>query len=184
MLLDGFGLSVYLQLLYMSVDGTDCPIPQQPLAPKSFYSHKFSGRGLRYELAVCIATGGIVPVVGPFPCGDWPDIEIFHYCLKGMLDIHERVEADDGYVGEDPGSIKVPGSVVHNHDERQLYIHGRVRCRHETANKRLKQFKCLDTVFCHNISFHGPCFRACAVLTQLAIRNGNPLFSIDDYTDP
>ena len=30
---------------------------------------------------------------GPHPPGDWPDIE---------LDVGERVEADDGYIGEDP----------------------------------------------------------------------------------
>jgi hypothetical protein len=168
----------------VSVDGTDCPIQHQSLAPESFYSHKFHAHGLRYELALCITTGDIVSVVGPFLCGDWPDMEIFRFCLKGMLDRYERVEADDGYVGEDPESIKVPGSIVHNHDDRQLCIRGRVCRRHETANKHLKQFKCLATVFRHDISFHGACFRACAVLTQLAINNGNPLFSIDEYIDP
>jgi hypothetical protein len=164
----------------VSVDGTDCPVPQQrSLAPKPFFSHKFRGHGLRYEITICIIAGDIVSIVGPFPCGNWLDIEIFCYFLKGMLDRFERVEADDGYVGEDPESIKVPGGVV----ERQLYIRGHVRRRHETVNKRIKQFKCRVTVFRHDLSFHGPCFWACAMLTQLAINHVNP-FSIDDCTDP
>ena len=32
--------------------------------------------------------------MGPFPCGDWPDIVCFRYALKQMLDDEERVEAD------------------------------------------------------------------------------------------
>jgi hypothetical protein len=39
-------------------------------------------------------------------------------------------------------------------------------------------------IFRHDISFHGKCFRACAVLTQLEIENGYPLFDCSDYVDP
>jgi hypothetical protein len=63
------------------------------------------------------------------------------------------------------------------------YIRGRVRRRQETVNKRLKQFKVLDDIFHHDVEFHGACFRACAVLTQLSINNGNPLFPTDEYKD-
>lgn len=71
-------------------------------AEKAFRSHKFKHAGLRYEIAVCILTGDIVWVIGPFPCGAWPDISIFRFALKYLLDENERVEADDGYIGEDP----------------------------------------------------------------------------------
>ena len=70
----------------------------------------FSLITLAGALALCILTGDIVWVIGPFPCGDRPDIEIFRFALKPMLGDCERVEADDGYVGEDPLNIKVPGS--------------------------------------------------------------------------
>lgn len=168
----------------MSVDGTDCMIAYQQAAPEAFYTYKHNCSGLRYEIGVCIRTGDIVWVMGPFPCGDWPDIEIFRYALKQLLEENERVEADDGYVGEDPSNIKVPGSIVHQHGNKQLYVRGRVRRRHETVNKRIKQFKCLDTVFRHNLDFHGDCFRACAVLTQLQFEIGHPMFSTDEYKDP
>lgn len=167
----------------VSVDGTDCEIQRQAACPEAFHSHKHLGPGLRYELAICILTGDIVWVIGPFPCGDWPDVSIFRFALKQLLEEHERVEADDGYVGEDPANVKVPGSVVHNHDEKQLAVRSHVRLRHETANKRLKQFKCLKVVFRHDLDFHGDCFKACAVLTQLAIENGHPLFDVGEYMD-
>ena len=122
--------------------------------------------------------------MGPFPCGDWPDISIFRFGLKEMLDENERVEADDGYLGEDPLHAKVPKSMVHGHDEKMLVVRTHVRRRHETANKRIKQFGCVATKFRHDISLHGCCFRACTVLTQLAIEHGKPLFGVDGYVDP
>ena len=116
-------------------------------------------------------------------CGDWNDITIFRFALKHCLDENERVECDDGHVGEDPANVKVPASMVHDQDEKQKYVRTKVRRRHETANKRIKQFDLLDNVFQYPKTFHAPCFRAAAVLTQLSINNGSPLFSTDEYTD-
>jgi len=59
-------------------------------------------------------------VLGPFPCGDWPDISIFWFGLKHMLEEFERVEADDGYTGEDPLHVKAAKSAVHNQDPKML----------------------------------------------------------------
>ena len=92
------------------------------------------------------------------------------------------MEADDGCIGEDPTKTKVPASMVHDQDDKRMEMRSRVR-RHETCNKRLKQFKCIDTVFRHDIEFHGTCFRACAVLTQLELQNGHPLFPVDECLD-
>ena len=78
------------------MDGTDFRIPQITPWSKSWYSHKFNAPGLRYEIGVCIHTGAIVWVHGPFPPGDYPDISIFRHALIFMLDNNERVEADDG----------------------------------------------------------------------------------------
>lgn len=171
----------------MSVDGTDCRIPYQQKAPEAWYTQKFNGHGMRFEIGVCILTGWIVWLMGPFPCGDWPDVVIFRYALKHRLEEAERVEADDGYVGEDPGSVKVPGSIVHGHDEKQLCVRGVVRRRHESINNLIKRFKVVGgkAAFRHDLSFQGSCFTACTVLTQLSIEMGftNP-FQTDDYRDP
>ena len=103
-----------------------------------------------------------------------------------MLNEGERVEADDGCVGEDRATVKVPGSMVRDQDPQMLRGHGRVRRRHENVNKLIKKFKVVgkDTIFRHDLSFHGDCFTACAVLTQLQIQNGHPLYDVGDYYDP
>ena len=84
----------------MLVDGADFRIPNLTLFSKQWYSHKFNGPGLRYEVGLCIISGDIVWIHGPFPAGAWPDISIFRHAMKHHLEEGERVEADKGYVGE------------------------------------------------------------------------------------
>jgi hypothetical protein len=49
-------------------------------------------------------------------------------------------------------------------------------------NGRLKKWGILSQVYRHNIMRHGNVFRACAVMTQLTIENGEPLFEAE-YKD-
>lgn len=164
----------------VSVDGTDFQIPY---AGKKFHSHKFKfGSGLRYEVAVSILSGDLVWVNGPYEPGIWNDIKIFRNALLSMLGVGERVEADDGYLGEAPAHVKCPKSIG-GHDERTEAMQSLVRRRHETVNKRFKQWKILKDVYRGDISNHWRVLRVCAIVTQLAIENGEPLFSVD-YEDP
>jgi hypothetical protein len=158
---------------------------KQGKSPKAFWSHKFRSSGLRYELAVCIKTGEIVWLHGPFPAGDWPDVNIFRHALKHYLGENERVEADDGYVGEDPKIIKTPKGVRFLESERVRSARGEARAHHETCNNLVRQFGVLSDVFHHDIQKHGMCFRACAVLTQLSLELGRKhLYSVADiYVD-
>lgn len=170
----------------LGVDGTDCKTTKQGKEPKAFWDYKFRSSGLRYEVGVSIIGGDICWVQGPLPPGDWNDVTIFRGALKNALaeeGTGERVEADDGYRGEDPEYCKTPCGIWHDQSEESLALRSRVRRRHETINKRLKQFKCLSETFRHDILFHGYCFRAVAVLTQLSINHGKPLFPIDGYSD-
>ncbi len=61
-------------------------------------------------------------------------------------------------------------------------MQGRVRARHETLNRRLKNWGILSQVYRHDIMWHGDVFRACVVVTQLTIKNGEPLFEVE-YED-
>jgi hypothetical protein len=54
------------------------------------------------------------------------------------------------------------------------------RARHETVNGRFKQFNCLGR-FRHDKELHVYCFHAIAVITQIAITHGEPLYDIDYY---
>lgn len=52
----------------VSVDGTDFRIYERHPFWSGWFSHKFKGPGVRYEVAVCIKTGDVVWINGPFPC--------------------------------------------------------------------------------------------------------------------
>ena len=136
--------------------------------------------GLRYELAVNIKTGDICWENGGFPCGMYGDLEIFRSALSSYLEEFERVEADDGYIGYAPMKVRCPKCVtVPCKRKRMMAI---VRMRHETMNRRLKQWRCLKGVWRHDIEKHSIAFRAVVVMTQLAIANGEPLFQVE-YSD-
>lgn len=167
----------------LSIDGTDCRIPQQGAAVKGnpFSSHKFTGKcGLRYELGVDIKEGNLVWINGPFPCGKYPDITIFRNGLRHFLDPFERVEADDGYIGEAPYHVKCPKCAANPEENR--WMQGRVRARHETLNGRFKAWEILKQLYRHDIEHHGYVFRAIAIIIQLTIDSGEPLFAVD-YND-
>lgn len=66
----------------ITVDGTDCPI-QEPFPWRDgvnckFFSHKFNGAGLKYEIGVSIKSGDIVWYNGPFPAG-MNDLQVFPF---------------------------------------------------------------------------------------------------------
>jgi hypothetical protein len=156
----------------VSVDGTDFQIYQWKPFWRGWFSHKFKGPGVRYEVGLCIMTGHIVWIHGPFPCGKWPDLKIFRNALKQQLSPGEKVQADLGYCGE-PDHIVLPTGVND--------IGQNVRARHETVNKRFKQWGILHRVFRHEVSKHQPAFGAVAVVTELAIEHGEELFGVGDY---
>lgn len=166
----------------LQVDGTDCKATNQGVCPKAFYSFKFKSSGLRYEVANNIITDDICSITGPMPPGDWPDVEVFRFALKGDLDENERVETDDGYIGEDPCFTKCPGGIRSMEDERWHAKRSKARNRGETVNHRLKTFGVLGGTFRHDIEKHSMCFRACAVFVQLSFQIGSKkLLSVNNY---
>ena len=81
---------------------------------------------LRYEVGVCIKNGHIVWLNGPYLAGKWNDILIFRHCLIDCLDEGERVECDDGYIGEAPGSCVIPKKSYEHNQLKKMRQH--VRC--------------------------------------------------------
>ena len=164
----------------ISVDGTDFRMKKQKgESPKFWWGYKFKKPGVRYEVGISIKHGDIVWIHGPFPCGFYPDIKIFRSALKNWLLDGERVEADDGYIGEAPRYVLCPKSircVKPTKEEKKLSQ--RIRSRQETVNKRFKQFNCLKGTFRHSVEQHSIAFRAIAVITQISIQKGDALFKI------
>jgi hypothetical protein len=85
-----------------------------------------------------------------------------------------------GYAGH-PDKIKCPAAYSLTPEEKRG-MQAWVRVRHEMLNGHLKNWGILSQVFRHNILRHGKVFWACAVMTQLIIENGEPLFPVD-YED-
>ena len=162
----------------VTIDGTDMKV--QMHYDKRYFSHKFHSKGLRYEVGICILTEYIVWINGPFQCGI-PDIEIARQCLVGNLTLNEMVEADNGYEGED-WHIRTPAA-QHYRSNKEKQTKRRTAQRHETVNERLKNFNVLSNAFRLPLKRHSSCFRAVAVLTQLNIENGEPLFEVKYIDD-
>jgi len=125
-------------------------------------------------VAVSIYSGEIVWINGPFPCGAWPDVKIYRQGLNELLKLTgEKAETDLGYRGE-PATVNHPDAYNADHYEKQC-----VRSRHETVNRRFKQFNVLGRTFRHDKDKHKEVFTAVAVITQLSIRVDSPLFQVN-----
>jgi hypothetical protein len=131
---------------------------------------------LRYQLGVDILAGNFVWIQGPYPAGKYNNIKIFNSVLRHYLEPGKRVEADNGYVGH-TDKIKCPDNTCN--PEENLAMQAHARSWHETLNGRLKNWGILAQVYCHDIVAHGTVFHACAVVTQLSIANGEPLFEVE-----
>ena len=130
------------QVCLITVDGTDFRIQEPtPFSPR-WYSHKFCGPGVRYEVGVCIKTGWIVWINGPFPCGEWPDLRIACDALIYALDPGEFYIADGGYREMNGYSDTPTGR--HDFSDR---VKSLARARHETINGQLKVFSVLKQTF-------------------------------------
>jgi len=171
-----------------SVDCTDCLFKTHKMAngqpDKRFCSCKFKKSALRCEVAVCILTSRIVWVSGPHPPGMWNDIEIFRKGLINMLEDGEQIEADNGYLGEAPRKCVIPDRSRPCVRDDNPRMKSRLQKRHETANRRLKVYRSLNGVFRGSVSRHSVCFRALAVLLNLAFHSGEQeLFDVREHDD-
>jgi hypothetical protein len=157
----------------ISVDGTDCPIREPSEFSGRWYSHKFRGAGLRYELGVCIQTGHIVWVNGPYPCGSFPDLKIarhklIHQLLPGEMFVADRGYRDGGVHAMTPTGYNTPG-------ERMKSI---VRARHESVNGRLKKFKILSTPFRNKLDKHYMIFYLLTNAVQIEIECCTEMYDV------
>ena len=141
-----------------------------------FASHKYSFKSaLRYEIGVSIIGGELIWFQGSHPTGCFNDIAIFNKVLCHFLEPGERVEADNGYVGA-ADKIKCPDNPCNPMENEG--VQSRARYCHETINGHFKTWGILQHRYHHDIRRHGKVFRVIAIMTQLAISNCSPLFSV------
>lgn len=109
---------------------------------EKFYSHKFNGPGLRYEVGLNIRTGHIVWTNGGYPCGDYSDLTVARQAYVFLVNDNERTLSDKGYRGS-------PYFILPN--QQNAEVHKRIMASHETVNKRLKTFRILKKPFHHDL---------------------------------
>ena len=160
------GLNVLL-----SLDCTDYEIQEPFPFSTKWYGHKKNGPAVRYEVGVNIQTGDICWTYGPFPPGEWPDINIARRRIIHLLDPTELIAADGGYADGMQYFLTPTG-----HNDLIGWLLSVLR--HETVNGRFKNWGILKQVFRHNVNKHGFVFNAIANITQLDIENGHPLFPV------
>ena len=159
----------------LSIDGTDIRIALPTC--KQFYSKKSKKSALRYEVGLCIKTGEICWVNGGYPPGEKNDNVIFQDALVDELEEGERVETDMGYRASAPKYAKYPGTIWTEAENKEMQ--SRVRARQETVNLKMKSWNILVAPYRHSVYQHQHFFLAVAVLNQIAIQNGEPLFDVE-----
>lgn len=167
----------------MSIDGTDCPVFEPWPFDTKWYSQKFNGPGVKYEVGVNIKTGDICWINGPEVCS-MNDATLFKRDLANLLAEDEGVECDAGYKGHD--ALK---SNNVNNSRLQRREKNVVRARHENVNAWLKMFNVLNVPFRHSkpreamMEKHEVCFKTIAVITQLKFEHGEKPFSVNYTTN-
>lgn len=111
----------------------------------------------------------IVWINGGYPCGEYSDLKLAREAYVLNVDTGERTWADKGYRDELFFILPHPNKID---------VHSRVMARHETINKRMRQFQALQQSFRHDLRKHPIVVNAVANLTQLMLENGEPLFSV------
>ena len=148
------------------MDGTDFPINEPTPFDRKWCSPKFKHAGLRYEIAICIQTGWIVWVNGPYPAGQWPDLCVSRDGLNQALDDDEMFVADGGYKHKKGGWSLTPSG----YRTRLQHMQAVARARHECINRYFKVFGAFRIQWRHHRSKHGIAFYAAANLVQARIQ--------------
>jgi len=155
----------------VSLDGSDFRIYEPTPFDTKWFSHKFKGPGIRYEVGLNISTGDIVWVNGGVPCGAFPDLVLARECYIYNVNEGELTVADETY--EDRRYFIYPKAYPES-----VHWQKAVMARHETVNKKMADWGCLGKRFRHRLELHQLCFYAVANLTQVLINLGEKLYDV------
>ena len=169
------------EVFIVSVDGVHCPIWEPRWEPSTkWYSKKFNGPGLVYELGIAIHHNNLVWVNGPFPAGknDW-SIFSMENGLMAKIPQGKKAVGDGGYT-YNPSKISIRNSAFDTDEVNEFKE--RVKARHETFNARLKAFEILSKKFKitgpKRMVRHKSVFESCCVIAQYEMESGRPLFKV------
>jgi hypothetical protein len=156
----------------VTIDGTDFRIYEPTDFNTTWFSHKFNGPGIRYEVAISIKGGQIMHIQGPYPAGKWPDIKIFRDCLKYKLLEGRKLRSITAITGSLTRSARHPRIILAGRKNKRI-----ARACREMCNRRFKHWGVLSQRIRHGLVNHRTFFGAIVVITQLELRTGHPLFA-------
>jgi hypothetical protein len=126
---------------FMTIDCTTMSIQETYMVDPDLFSYKLNGPGLQYEIAMCITTGLIVWLNGPYKPRKWVDISIFrHKLMRELLD-GEWVVGDGGY---HEGNQFVPKRTGPKWLQEMTAM---ATARHETINSPMKVWAILPNAY-------------------------------------
>jgi hypothetical protein len=127
-----------------TVDCTDFKVQETYPFEKELWSFKYNGPGLRYEVGVCIDTGLIVWLNGPYLPRSMNDLSIFRHRMMWALADGEWIVADQGY--RDGYQFVIPKQ---SGPQWLRELTSLATSRHETINSRMKVWAILSTSYRH-----------------------------------
>lgn len=148
--------------------------PEYRKNPK-YYSHKFEKPGLSYEIALSLSESKVIWVNGPFPAGT-NDLTIFREELVYRIPIGIKAIVDRGYRSSELEYVLTSYNGLDDDDVNDFKK--RALSRHESFNKRIKNFEILTKQFRHSQEKNKAAFEAVCVTVQYQMEKGWPLFEI------
>jgi len=146
---------------------------QQWYALQHFSIPVLSIQALWIEVAISISTCYIVHINGPFLCGEWSDLRIARNWLHSKLESQEYYLADAAYRCSTAPTITRNGLPRHRHPK---FDH--LMARHETINRRFKEFAILREKYLQKEAKHDLIFRCIVVLIQIEIMSGHNILVV------
>ena len=98
----------------------------------------------------------------PFKCGHWSDLKIAKSLLHRKLNRGEFYIADSGYRDLEGPSVLIED--LRTPAEKKFAR--TIRARHETINRRYKEWKILKDIYRHSECTHGAVFLAITTLIE------------------
>jgi DDE superfamily endonuclease len=163
--------------LFATIDGIHCQIlePRVNDPGPHWWSHKSNGPAVTYELVIHTRKQQLMWIKGPKPAAT-KDITMTREPdgILGKIPDGKKIIGDKAYRGE-PDKISAPNP----HDSLVSSTYkSRARSRHETFNKRIKDFQIISQPFRNMLDKHQIAFEAICVLVQYDIETDNPLFDV------
>ena len=171
----------FSEIFCLTVDGVDFKTwePKHPIhhRDKGAYSPKFNHGGVKYELGVAVFQPKIVWTNGPFKAAVH-DLTVFRAGLKQKIGPGKKVIADRGYRSDDKHEQSMLSLPYHGDSAELKSFKSRARCRHESVNGRIKNFRAMEDTFRHGKEKHKIAFEAVCVIVQYQMDNGAEVFQV------